>query len=166
MNVFPSPYTRKKCELTHLFLKMLSHCDNVPNHWKQYVRPHHKKSWNYKNYDRTDENIVDCLWTYLDDREELPQLGFERCPLPCEEVIYQTEFRQIANTSDTISAFYFSFRTKTITEVHEIAVYTTDDFFSDVGSWLGLLVGMSVLSLVEIVAFTYNVIKEKCSQGT
>ena len=49
-----------------------------------------------------------------------------------------------------------------MTEVYEIATYTSDDLFSDIGSWLGLLVGMSLLSLVEIVAFIFTAIRERC----
>ena len=59
------------------------------------------------------------------------------------------------------SDFNVKLQAMRITEITEVPVYTSDDFFSDVGSWLGLLVGMAFLSLVEIVAFIFSVIKER-----
>ena len=54
------------------------------------------------------------------------------------------------------------FRTDRITEVSEVPTSTSDNFFSDVGSWLGLLVGMSFLSVVEVVTFVFTAVKEGC----
>ena len=57
--------------------------------------------------------------------------------------------------------FYFTLSSDRITEVHELPTYTSDNLFSDVGSWLGLLVGMSFLSIVEVVTFVYTAIRER-----
>ena len=57
------------------------------------------------------------------------------------------------------------FRTDRITEVSEVPTYTSDNFFSDVGSWLGLLVGMSFLSVVEVVTFLFTAVKEGCCRN-
>ena len=56
----------------------------------------------------------------------------------------------------------FKFKTDRITEVSEVPIYTSDNFFSDVGSWLGLLVGMSFLSVVEVVTFVFTAVREGC----
>ena len=59
----------------------------------------------------------------------------------------------------------FKFKTDRITEVSEVPTYTSDNFFSDVGSWLGLLVGMSFLSVVEVVTFVFTAVKEGCCRN-
>ena len=95
----------------------------------------------------------------------------EYCPLPCSERIVKSKVETTrlydivrVHKYGTGSSFQFKFLSKRQTEVHEVPTYTSDNFFSDVGSWLGLLVGMSCLSIVEVVAFVYSLIKEKwCS---
>ena len=63
--------------------------------------------------------------------------------------------------NDSALEIKFEFATNRQTEVHEVPTYDSDRFFCDVGSWLGLLVGMSCLSLVELLAFLYTFVKEK-----
>ena len=50
----------------------------------------------------------------------------------------------------------------TVSKISELPVYTSDEFFTSVGSWLGLLAGGSLLSVVELTVFLFVVIKEKC----
>ena len=88
--------------------------------------------------------------------------------MPCNQLIIEghIETRLLYDLSHiqqfgVYSDFDIKFQSMRITEITEVPVYTSDDFFSDVGSWLGLLVGMSFLSIVEIVAFIFAVIKER-----
>ena len=147
---------------------MLQRCGDVPEHLQQYVKAHYKRDWTYKvgtkKLNRTYENTLSCINEYFErEKIEVFQTSLEQCPLSCREVIYKTEGRQkiIRSLSDEV-AFTFTFKTDRFTDVQEVPTYTTDDFFSDVGSWLGLLVGMSFLSLIEIVTFIYTVAREKC----
>ena len=174
LNVFSPPYTRRKCLDTLHFYKMLLSCGDVPDHLQKYVRPHHKKGWDYNGLNRTYENILKCI------RDQYFEIHYERhdwgahaseCPLPCHEILTDSEGQQdwvdympdIKRSGEAKSIIHLVISSSRITEVHEIATYTLDNFFAEVGSWLGLLVGMSFLSLVEIVAFIYTIIQERCS---
>ena len=115
-------------------------------------------------------NVLKCMNEYF----ETEAIGdfkptFEQCPLSCREVIYKTEGKQRSiQREEDISRWgsevyiTFNFKTDRSTDVQEVPTYTTDDFFSDIGSWLGLLVGMLFLSLIEIVTFVYTVAREQC----
>ena len=159
MNIFPGPYTREKCVYTFQFQKMLKHCGDVPNHWKKYVKPYHKRGWDWQKRNRTDLNVRTCIYWYNSYRESL----LPSCPLPCHEMTSKFELKQGQwnhGQSFTIARFHIDSR---VTEVTELPTYTSDNFFSDVGSWLGLLVGMSCLSLVEVVTFVFTAVREQCS---
>ena len=165
VNVFPGPYTRDKCKDTLRFLNMLSRCGDVTDHLRPYVKPYYKKGWNWIG-NRTDEkSIMNCIGSYYEEEKfRIPTLS--ECPLSCTEMIYKSfgnqkrveeeRFMKIWNKAE--ASIILKHKLGRITEVEELATYELEDFFSDLGSWLGLLVGMSFLSLVEIVAFVYTVI--------
>ena len=173
LNVFPPPYTRQKCKDTRFFHDMLAHCGDVPNHWQRYVRPHHIKGWDYHEWDPTDDDILECIHEYYRSmvwykRED--KVGLIDCPLPCFEIVTENVVEQAAviekdavKNAGALIIVDMKIPSLRITNVNEIETFTLDDFFTDLGSWLGLLVGMSLLSLVEIAAFVYTVIREKCS---
>ena len=172
LNVFPGRYTREKCALTLQFKRMLRHCGDVPSHWKPYVKPHHVKGWDFEGHNQTEKYVLDCIGEYYTKRyreEDYYTADFYQCPLPCYEIFVESYVKQDKTyTSEAIKNTGLETRLSSIlstriTEVQEIATYTSDNFFSDVGSWLGLLVGMSFLSIVEIAAFIFTVLRERCS---
>ena len=173
LNVFSGPYTRKKCFHTLFsFNDMLKRCGDVPDHWKQYVKPGHEKGWSTDAEERfgnrTDENIRRCISAMYPKKHSDVLIDFKTCPLPCTEVIFDSmitvvplsDSEKSMHAEGGISVFYID-GLKRATEVTEIPDYTSDDFFSDVGSWLGLLMGMSFLSLVELVTFIATAIGER-----
>ena len=161
-NIFPGPYTKINCVSTQLFHTMLQKCGDVIDPWQKYIKPHYKRGKNL-----TYRSTLDCVTRYRKDtalHRQLLTLG--QCPLSCREVTYKTEGKQYLTSrgvylNDT-SRLMFRFKTDRSTVVMEVPTYTSDDLFSDIGSWLGLLVGMSFLSLIEIVTFVYAVAREQC----
>ena len=51
--------------------------------------------------------------------------------------------------------FWFTYDSFQDAEISEFPVYPIEQFFSDIGGWMSLLVGMSALSLVELLAFFF-----------
>ena len=47
------------------------------------------------------------------------------------------------------------------TYIQEVPIYTMDKLLSEVGGYLGLFVGMSILSLIEILVYIGTSIKER-----
>ena len=154
-------HTRETWKYTLLFQRMLQRCGNVPEHLQQYVKPHYKWGWKFRGWKRTYVNVLKCMNEYFETEAIWDfKPTFEQCPLSCREVFYKTEGKQRSRNSEV--KFIFTFKTDRSTDAQEVPTYTTDDFFSDIGSWLGLLVGMSFLSLIEIVTFVYTVAREQC----
>ena len=166
LNVFPPPYTRQKCQDTLLFYRMLANCSDVPDHWQQYVLPHHKRELNDHGRNQTHLDTLECISKHFENYQyhfiRREHMKITECPLPCSEIITESVLEQQHNISDPgILGIRIVIPSMRITEVQEIATYSLDNFFADLGSWLGLLVGMSFLSLVEIVAFLYTILLEK-----
>ena len=164
-NVFPGPYTRQKCIDTLVLKHMLKKCNDVWDHWRMYVQPNYEKGWDAGNGNKTDENVIRCIDSLLEyywGAEETFDL--RQCPLPCKEFSFEWDIRMKGSLNERYgkaSQLDVKFQSKRVTEITEIPSYTSDDFFSDVGSWLGLLVGMSFLSIVELVTFILTAIIER-----
>ena len=174
INVFPGIYTREKCADTILFKDLLRFCSDVPDHWKKYVKSYYEVGWDFDGYNRTDHNILACMSKRLSRYDENAlkyhedAIDLKTCPLPCKEITFESTIDEVTLYEPFIlkrrglrSIFDISFKSRRVTEITEVPVYTSDNFFSDVGSWLGLLVGMSFLSVVELLTFMIAAISEK-----
>ena len=164
MNIFPGPYTREKCVYTLQFYIMLKRCGDVPDYWQKYVKPHYKRGWDTKTWNRIKVNrtnlyIRKCMKWHSNYNQSLLEL----CPLPCHEMTSKVIVKQLGTTGLKSTSTYATFHIESrVTEVTEVPIYTIDNFFSDIGSWLGLLVGMSCLSVVEVITFFFTAIREQC----
>ena len=150
--VFPGDYTATKCRSSYVFRAMLSKCGSVPDAWKPYV----KSTYPSKILQNvTVPEINRCLSKVFDYNRPFP------CPVQCEEVTYQAKEMKIADLNSVwnLDIMYALPRT---TLVKEIATYPLNKLLSDVGGWLGLFVGLSIISLVEIIVYIARVIAKKC----
>lgn len=117
------------------------------------------------------------------DRTNADQNCVKSCPLPCDSVVYTTttsvakfptpyyqeylseipkinlsgiSYDNIEKSVLKINVFYDSMK---YTTINEVAAITTEVFFSNVGGTLGLYLGISMLSLVEVVELIIILIK-------
>ena len=161
LNIFPGPYTIRKCKAHLMFKHMLEKCGDVPDNLKKYVRPGQKTGWDFNNKTRNESNVRSCI-EFWSTNHPYKTVSVSQCPLPCREIIFETNIEKLHDGYRSVR-FYVQYRSRRITEITEVPVYTSDHFFSDVGSWLGLMVGMSLLSLAEIATFILIIILEQCT---
>ena len=160
VNVFPGPYTRDKCRDTLKLFSMLKRCGDVPDHLKQYVKEHYERGWDsWKN--QTYFSTLQCIRSFFEE-DNFPKPTLTQCPLSCREMMFKSDGEQRNTWKKSQLSLNFKFKTDRMTEVSEVPTYTSDNFFSDVGSWLGLLVGMSFLSVVEVATFLFTAVREGC----
>ena len=109
-SVFPGKYTRKKCEDTCLFRKMIQECHNVPDQWKKF------RSEREKVNNKTDQQIRLCLYMSKVKFRNIPC----DCPPPCSERQMQVThqyYKPHYLTKDW--EIYFNFQSKMVTLVRE-----------------------------------------------
>ena len=155
-NIFPGNYTKTKCEDTCLAKKLLKTCGTVPDPWKSLVLdPSNYKTMMHEflgmaTMQMSAKQVRRCLNKEVNTNYNSVSCY---CPPSCYEVIYSTvaDHEKIDESKRlTLRMFH---PTRSMTEVFEIPAYPITKLFSDIGSWCGLIVGMSFLSLVEIGSF-------------
>ena len=109
-------------------------------------------------------------WNYLDLLK--PPIGGRlnrtKCPQRCERFTYRLEYEVFNTESDADmfdNDFFAYFPTAEVELWTETGYYTTSGLMSDVGGVLGLLLGSSVLSVLEIVVNGLGLLGRKC-RGT
>ena len=136
-NLFPKPYTMAKCRNTCIFNMMLSKCGDVIQQWQIYL-PTDRES-------TKKEDSAACLIDLFN--HNFP--GFRcKCPVSCYDMYIDT-VAEISNYGPQMISF--NYLSNTVTEIKEIPAYPASRFITDIGGWLSLFTGMSVLSLLEVL---------------
>ena len=72
-----------------------------------------------------------------------------KCGRPCQETNYNAQIKETDTDRNTIILTFY-FEKLQFTSSTEIASYDNTRFLADIGGIVGLLVGMSMLSVVEV----------------
>ena len=118
---------------------MLSKCGDVIQQWKIFLpkdRVATKKT-----------DVAECL-------RNLFYKNFAglvcNCPVSCYEMYIDTAFESKYSMFRSLDFQYLS---NTVTEIRERPAYPESRFITDIGGWLSLFTGMSVLSILEFFIF-------------
>ena len=137
-------YTVDECKTSCFLKEVHEKCGGLPDQSKMYIQ------MNSTDTNKTDAQIRECIY------EKLKQRTFTKCTcqLPCRESIYEAKLdRKIEQKIRKAWMFAIYFKRKQIKSVEERPAYDGKYLLADVGGLVGLLVGMSVLSLVELVVY-------------
>ena len=157
--LFSDTYTASSCEEECLFHKVYKTCGDVPDVWKKYLRkpaqPDHRQGF---------PNQVSCISKILDQATN----GFVSldcyCPAACNEVSYKTDVKRLESTDESewdweIAVMYSS--TRRVTSIKQVPDYTLEDFLGAMGGMVGLCVGASILSVIELIVYSILSIMNK-----
>ena len=120
--------------------RFISKCGAVPGMWLKYA-PNLKSMLPALN-NRTVDDIRSCLW------REGRSLDCQ-CQVGCQQVSFKQ--KQITEPTALWHTLAFEYISNTYTEITEIPAYPATKFVTDIGGWLGLFSGMSLLSIVEVL---------------
>ena len=148
-SIFPKPYTMTKCRNTCAFKMMLSECGDVIQQWKIY-KPRGRVTNKTKN-------VHKCLRKLFE--RKFDNLAKCDCPVSCFDMYIDTTVDSIYGTIESLSFQYLS---NTITEIKERPAYPASQFVTDIGGWLSLFTGISVLSLLKLCIFFALIITALC----
>ena len=157
--VFPGGYTQSKCVNNYLFRKMLANCGTVFERWLPFMKPQYQKR---NNTNMTNNEINTCINNnrFCEDiNGNFIECTFP-CPKPCHEESFKIKEMHIFTRNEKKHLMLNSPESRT-TYINEIPAYTMEKLLSEIGGYLGLFVGMSILSLIEIMVYIGTVIKER-----
>ena len=134
----------QSCHAKHMY----DICGDVPEYWRQYL-PLNEKEHNAKSIkNETEQNTRNCLYDFFESVSRIPC----KCPKLCEETVYRATLKKTADYKKRILTFLtVYFEKQEIAERTELAAYDRTRFLADVGGLVGLLVGMSLLSVFEFL---------------
>ena len=155
-NAFGGKFSTNKCKDTCSLLQQLETCNTTIDYWKQYIINVNKSATyglqfvndKQKKDTACNKKIQKCLFSVL---ESLALENKCRCAPSCSEETFETTTTWERNIDNMISLRFSA--SNTLTSITEIPAYPANKFITDIGGWLSLFSGMSILSVAEIIIF-------------
>ena len=164
-NLLGGRYTLNKCKESCAILNQLHACNATLDHWKRYITNRETPSKSTNDCYQSEQGgkvpnsdcikkTRECLRNTLHFFNQGVASCFNECygSPSCYEEMVDTTMTKRGDPVNTIFHLIFS-AGNTITNITEIPVYPANKFITDIGGWLGLFSGMSVLSVAEIIIF-------------
>ena len=104
-----------------------------------------------------------CLFESLLDVIYLPQIGC-RCPYPCSDTSYKHTLQKMFMHETKKWHFFLKYKQRRVTYITEKALISIAQALAYLGGIKSLLVGTSVLSIVEVIIFIGMVISSFIAQ--
>ncbi|XP_066925592.1 acid-sensing ion channel 5-like [Clytia hemisphaerica] len=157
-DIFPGKYTRRSCIESHNYIEMYKKCGDTLDYVRQFIPPDIKKQ--YKG-NKTIREAEKCVWLFGKGETQKTK----NCNLPCQEL-------QLAITTSSSERKKDKSRTKyRISLQHQLIdaykvmeekeLYPWDQMACEIGGLIGLAIGASIISLVEVIVYAFLVIVNK-----
>ena len=139
------PYSRSLCQQYCVAAHMLNTCGTLGDHWWQYMPSLVRGNVTKSNKNKTEESERYCVY-----ESAFTFHKHCRCTTTCKETIYSAKLVQ-TNSKPAWIHLNFYYDKLQITKTTEFPAYNSVRFMADIGGLLGMLVGLNVLSMFEIV---------------
>lgn len=150
--IFPGKYTRRTCIESLNYISMLKHCGDALDYPKKFIPDEILKEYR-RNV--TIDDAWKCMLMY--SSKEVSDVS--TCPVPCVELELQvtSSHHMLDGKNDgpkdvyRIDIQYINVDSYRIVE--EKQLYTWDQIAGEVGGFLGLVIGASFISVIEIILY-------------
>ena len=149
-HIFPGRYTRSSCIESDYYVEMYKQCGDVFDYHRPYIPKDIAES-----YKQNSTNVTSCLLEYMG--KELRDL--KHCQFACEilHLNYYTTFQSRHDKIDkpsNVRRYEIGIQLKAANEyrvMREKPLYTASQMACEIGGLVGLIMGMSVVSLIEVM---------------
>ena len=140
------PYSGSLCHQKCVARNMFDTFGTVGDNWWKYLPRSIYENHTYPNNKNiTDEEMRKQIKAYLYDYHSPCN-----CIVPCKETLYEATIKQTSAFYKDMIALTLYFDKLEITRSSEMEAYDSTRFMADIGGLVGLLIGMSMLSVVEV----------------
>ena len=151
---FPGKYTRRNCLESITYSRMFVECGGVLDYHRKFIPNALKEQYGKNN--KSISEVVQCIEKF--SQKEVT--GIKECPFPCEEIEYTTmpTFYGMSQTDDKKSTFRIHVqyhRVDSYKSIEEKQLVTWDQVAGEVGGLVGLVIGASFISIIEIVFYCF-----------
>ena len=139
---------------------ILDKCGEVPDAFQNYVTENRIINGGNESL----QCFSKMFREYLDDTK---LLGLCNCQQPCTQIFYTVTRNLVSSHSEREWMFRIRFKSGMVNIIKEHPLYRIEELISQVGGSCGLFLGMSLLSVVEIIfhaaiSFIQYCIRKKC----
>ena len=159
-NFFTKSYSMETCVQSCLLKRLFYKCGTVYDRWKQFVTSDMKVNSSLVS-PLSEEQVMSCFRDFeLRDKMNITASTC-RCPLACNETHISSQITHRDRYFGGYELFikYYPFE---VTHVKEIPEYPIEHFLADIGGLAGLVAGMSVISVLEIIVCLGVALFVKC----
>ena len=159
-DIFPGKYTRSSCMESINYIEMLKHCGDIFDYVKRYLPDNL-----YRMY-RRNVTTID-VWFCMLEFSRLTVNATDDCPVPCQEIELYTSptFHTIKKNDSLYTVDIINEKFDSYKVIQEKQLYTWDTIAGDVGGFLGLIIGASFVSVVELMVYFFLFLVEKCARA-
>ena len=172
-DLLPGIYSRRTCAETQFYKKIYETCGDTTDYMRPYMRQayQHENAGSavtrkYNNQTHTNYTAVSkCISNMISKMDNNQLRG--SCPFPCNELEIATfathaemdeDFETIVSSNDT--KYYYQVELQLLNVdsykiMEEKELYTWDQMACEIGGFLGLVMGASMLSMIEIIACSW-----------
>ena len=146
-NFFATSYSQQSCIQSCFMREMFTDCGAVIDRWQPFVTIEMKKKTKKKL------NITECLSYHLSRFLKYVIPAGCNCPVACEEVDFEIELTPFFEGDDHALHLFAYYRSMEEVSEKEIPQYTLIDYIAEMGGLVGVLAGMSAISVVEVLVY-------------
>jgi len=149
LDVFPGAYERRTCRETYKQLIAFKKCGDIFDHFRRYLPD--KLFKKYATHNKTIGEVQKCIIKNIG-----PNPPKEFCPIPCKELslsINSNTYEADTSVNDLVYQVDLQLENvDTYTVLEEQPLYSAEQMSAEIGGFLGLVVGASLLSFIELFA--------------
>ena len=148
-NTFSTRYSQAACYQQCVMDSMLKECGDLTNFYKM-----HLYDYSLPLTNRSDKDRRQCFRKF-----SLPKMEYCHCPLQCAEIEYNTNTVKVGDVK--LWNLYIYNADVKLTHIQQVPDYTLEDLLGAVGGILGLAIGTSCLSVLELCVYFVMVVLKK-----
>jgi len=160
-DIFPGKYSRRGCVESHNYINMFKACGDTLDYVRNFI-PRDILT-KYGNKKRSIKEVKDCIYKYSKKEAD----NSYDCPFPCESVdlsVLPVSHEEIRGSS-AYTTYYVNIQLEhvdTIRTIEEKELYSWYQMTCEIGGFVGLVIGASLISCIEIIACLVLLIIQKC----
>ena len=167
-DLLPGIYSRRTCTESQINEHIYEKCGDTTDYMRPYMRQALQREGKYKEITHTNSTIVaKCIG------QTISRLNNEHmrsaCPFPCRELEIATfathaqmdeRYEPLLNASEGETKYVYQVELQlqnvdSYKTMEEKELYTWDQMACEIGGFLGLVMGASMLSMIEIIACSW-----------
>ena len=148
LDVFPGAYSRRTCMETYKMMEAYKKCGDIFDYFKSFLPESIKRQY---HQNKTVGDVTNCIARNInvDPPKDL-------CPFPCKELslTFSTSTNDKVTSLDPWS-YQIEMQLDNVdsyTILEEQPLYSAEQMSAEIGGFLGLVVGASLLSVIELLA--------------